>query len=145
MKPGQKDPPAKSLQGSEAWFVMVGTIVCRALNESEARHVGRWRLVERYVDGKPFSHGLMQGIRFDLRNGVATFRVGIQPGEAADATIEVTAGAARALNLLHADDPRFAVAMENALRTGALAIEGDLSPISAALAASHDEIVDRTS
>ncbi len=69
----------------------------------------------------------------------------VQPGETADATIEVTAGVARALNLLHTDDPRFALAMEDAIRTGALVIEGDLSPISAALAVSHDAIVDRTS
>ncbi|PZQ28679.1 MAG: hypothetical protein DI562_10400 [Stenotrophomonas acidaminiphila] len=145
MKHEQRNPLSKIVQGSEPWFRMAGALVCRALGDSGAQGIARWRLIERYVDGEPFSDGLVQGIRFDIREGVATFRVGVQPGETADATIEVTAGVARALNLLHTDDPRFALAMEDAIRTGALVIEGDLSPISAALAVSHDAIVDRTS
>ncbi|MDR6954627.1 hypothetical protein J2X65_004003 [Ancylobacter sp. 3268] len=136
--------PAKLEQGSREWFEMVGTVVCRALNRAAPRDVVDWTLVERYADGRPMPDGLIQGIRFDIRDGRATFRVGAGPDERGDATIEVTVAAARALNLLHSDDPRFDSAREDAVETGAMRVEGDLSPIATALVETHDYIVDRT-
>lgn len=73
-------------------------------------------LIERYRRNAA-PGGLTQGIRIDIRNGIATFRVGIARDEYGNATIEVTVGAARALNLLCNGDPlRFARA--EAVRAG---------------------------
>ena len=135
---------SRLLQGSSEWFEMVGAVICEALNRPGLRAGVNWSLVERYSDGEPLPNGLMQGIRFDIRDGVATFRLGALPDERGDATIEVTAAAARALNLLRNDDPRFGPARDKAVQTGAMRIEGDLSPIAATLADTHDFIVDRT-
>jgi len=135
---------SRLVQGSHAWFEMVGTVVCNALNEGRPYSSFGWAFVERYSDGGRLADGLIQGIRFDVREGVATYRVGVQPDERGDVTIEVTAIVARALNLLHTGDPHFDSARERAIDTGALRIEGDLSPIATALAQTHDHIVDRT-
>ncbi|AJR23378.1 hypothetical protein [Sphingobium sp. YBL2] len=135
---------SRLLQGSHAWFEMVGTVVCDAFNEGGPYSAFDWTFVERYSDGAPLADGLMQGIRFDIRAGFATYRVGVWPDERGDVTIEVTVAAARALNLLHNDDPYFDSAREAALEMGALRVEGDLSPIATALAQTHDHIVDRT-
>ncbi|MDZ5650031.1 hypothetical protein [Nitrospirillum sp. BR 11828] len=132
------------VQGTADWFGMVGTVLCDAMNRGGAGKLPDWTLIERYVDGEPLPSGLTQGIRIDIRDGIATFRVGVVRHEYGDATIEVTASAARALNLLRNGDPRFDVVRAEAVRTGAMRVEGDLSPIATVLVATHDEIVDRT-
>ncbi|UYB54284.1 hypothetical protein OCJ37_10290 [Xanthomonas sp. AM6] len=135
---------SRFVQGSSEWFDMVGTLVCRAVKRAGYPFPGNWTLIERYSDGVRLPNGLIQGIRFDLRAGAAAYRVGVAPEEQGDATIEVTSAAARTLNLLYSHDPRFETNMKHALDSGAITVEGDLSPIAEALAQSHNDIVDRT-
>lgn len=135
---------SKLPQGSHEWFEMVGAIVCEALNRTESLSTSGWTFVERYSDGKALRDGLVQGIRFDVRGGVATYRVGVRPDERGDVTVEVTVAAARVLNLLYSDDPQFDSARETAVAVAALRVEGDLSLIAAVLAQTHDSVVDRT-
>ncbi|CAO3437188.1 hypothetical protein [Azospirillum endophyticum] len=136
--------PTKKLQGSRAWFEMIGTLLCEAIARDGPDPDLDWTLVERYSDGATLEDGLVQGIRIDIRGGKAGYRVGVRPDERGDATIEVMSATARALNLLHTADPGFGRAREAALGAGSLRIEGDLTPLAAALVRTHDQIVDRT-
>lgn len=135
---------SKVVQGSSEWFELVGTLVCRAVKRAGSPVSRNWTLVERYSDGERLPNGLIQGIRFDLRAGACSYRVGVVPEEQGDATITVKSATARTLNLLYRHDPRFDTSMKRAFESGAMTVEGDLSPIAAALAESHDDIVDRT-
>lgn len=135
---------SKLVQGSSAWFELVGVSVCSAVERAGSPWPRNWTLVERYSDGERLPNGLIQGIRFDLRAGACTYGVGVAPEERGDATITVQSATARALNLLYRHDPRFETGMKRAFESGAMTVEGDLSPIAAALAESHDAIVDRT-
>jgi hypothetical protein len=47
-----------------------------------------------------------------------------------ETTVEVTASAARALDLLRNGAPRFASARAEKVRTGEMGVQGDLTPIS---------------
>ena len=132
-------------QGSEEWFEMVGTLVSDAVSRAGTSSDLTWSLVERYIDGVSFADGLVQGIRFDIRDGRVSYRVGVRPDERGDATIEVTAAAARELNLLRSADPAFASIREHVLRTGEMRVDGDLTPIAPALNETHDLLVDQTS
>jgi hypothetical protein len=137
-------PPAKHVQGSVAWFEMIGTLLCQALLEEDAQRPGRWTLVERYVDGTPLPDGRVQGIRIDMRGARVSYRVGVLPDERGDATIEVTAAAARALNILYDTDPAFGRLSQAAVERGELRVHGDMTPIARVLARTHNDIVDRT-
>lgn len=100
-------------------------------------------LVERYVDGIR-SGGLIQGIRFDVRDGKASYRYGVGPDELGDITIEISARAARRLNLLRTSDPEYQAAVEQELQSGNMRIEGDPSRLGDWITQVHDPIVDRT-
>lgn len=136
--------PTKHLQGLRDWFEMIGTMLCGAISRNEPDPDLDWTLVERYSDGATLDDGLVQGIRIDIRGGKVSYRVGVRPDERGDATIEVTSATARALNLVHNADPGFDRAREAALGAGSLRIDGDLTPLAAALTRTHDGIVDRT-
>ena len=69
----------------------------------------------------------------------------MQNDEHADIIVEVTAGAARKLNLLHSTDPHYRAERENYQSTGEMRVTGDISPLGSWLDAAHDPIVDRTS
>ena len=84
----------------------------------------------------------VQGIRFDIRRGSPSFRVGVGCDERGDVTVEVTAAAARNLNLLR--DPDFSNARERYLETGEMRIEGDPTRLGGWLDKIHDSIVERT-
>lgn len=132
-------------QGTLAWFEMVGRLMAEAASGAGLAPDLQVSLVERYTDGVPFPGGLVQGIRFEIAAGAASFRVGAWPGEPADVTVEITAAAARALNMLHGADPDYRAARERFLGSGEMRVEGDLSRIADWLDAVHDPIVDRTS
>lgn len=134
---------AKVRQGTTAWFEMVGEMMSEAASSSGLSPKLDVSLVERYTDGAELSDGLVQGIRFDIHNGEPSFRVGVQRNERADIIVEVTAGAARELNLLRGPD--FDAARERFLSTGEMRVDGDPSRMGAWLDAVHDPIVDRTS
>jgi len=135
---------AKLLQGTEAWFGMVGQLMSEAAARSRLSPELDLSLVERYTDGEELSGDLVQGIRFDIRGGVPSFRVGVRRDERAELTIEISAAAARALNSLRSDDPNYRVARDEFLRTGEMHVEGDPSRLGDWLDAVHDPIVDRT-
>lgn len=134
----------KVRQGTPAWFEMVGTLMAGAAARSGLPADLNIALVERYTDGIELSDGLVQGIRFEIANGQASFRVGVRRDERADITVEVTAAAARELNALHSADPAYAVARDTFLSTGEMRVDGDLSQLGDWLEAVHDPIVDRT-
>ncbi len=100
--------------------------------------------MESYTDGVDLSEGHVQGIRFDIRSGKPSFRVGARHGEWADISIEITAAAARELNNLYAADPNYHVARDKFLSTGEMRVDGDPSQMGDWLNAVHDRIVDRT-
>jgi hypothetical protein len=130
--------------GTEAWFEMVGRLMCEAAARAVLPpdlHVG---LVERYLDGVPRSDGFVQGLRFDIRDGQPYFRVGALPDEEADVTVEVTAAASRELNTLYANDPRYVAALARMQASGELNVHGDLAVLGAWFASVHDLIVERT-
>ncbi|WP_222308457.1 hypothetical protein [Rhizobium leguminosarum] len=104
------DAQAKFRQGTAGWFEMMGTLMCEA-----ALHAGltldfNLTLVERYTDGVELAGGHVQGIRFDIINGQPSFRIGVRRDERGDVTIEITARAARALNVLRSCDPDYQTA-----------------------------------
>jgi hypothetical protein len=100
--------------------------------------------VEIYTDGAELADGLMQGIRFDIIAGQASFRVGVRPGERGDVTVEITTAAAERLNSLRMADPLFADAIEAVLRTGEMRLDGDPSRLGDWLQQVHDLIVEHT-
>jgi hypothetical protein len=135
---------AKLQQGTAAWFEMVGTLMRNAATRSGLSQDLNVSLVERYSDGSELGDGLVQGIRFEIVAGAPSFRVGARPGESADVTVEVTAAAARALNLLFSTDPDYERARARLNETGEMRVDGDPSRLGCWLDAIHDPIVDRT-
>ncbi len=136
---------AKLCQGTTAWLEMVGTLMSEAASQSGLSPELNVSLVERYTDGVELSEDLVQGIRFDIISGKPSFRIGVQPGERGDIMIEVTAAAARRLNLLGSADPNYRTVSDSFLRSGEMRVDGDLSRLGGWLNAVHDRIVDRTS
>ena len=103
-----------------------------------------WSLVERYTDGATLPSGRLQGIRFDIVNGIPSYRIGVEADEHADIVIEVSAAVARDLNLIYTDDPAYGAALDRARQTGQITIQGEPSLIPDWFAAIHDPLVDRT-
>lgn len=135
----------KVTQGTLAWLEMVGVLMCEAALKAALPSDRNVSLVERYTDGVLLSEGLVQGIRFDIIGGKPSFRVGVQPNERADVTVEITGMAARKLNTLRSTDPNYQAARVEFLRTGEMRVEGDPTQLGDWLDAVHDPIVDRTS
>jgi hypothetical protein len=134
----------KLTQGTTAWFEMVGGQMRDAASRFGLSPDLNVSLVERYTDGAELSEGLVQGIRFEIQGGKPSFRIGAARDERADVTVEVTASAARELNLLHDADPRYRTARDRFLSTGEMRVQGDISKLGVWLDAAHDPIVDRT-
>lgn len=116
---------SKLRHGALAWFEMVGAVMTEAAVRSGLAADLNVSLVERYTDGAEMGEGLVQGLRFDIRDGKPGFRAGARPDERADITIEITAAGARALNLLYGDDPEYALLLDRLLSIGEMRIEGD--------------------
>jgi hypothetical protein len=138
---------ARLAHGSVAWFEMVGRLMCDAAARAALPAGFHLSLVERYTDGALLADGLVQGLRFEIRGGKPSFRVGAHPSEAAetaDITIELTTAASRELNTLHGADPRFHAALARLQASGAMRIHGDLARLGAWFGGVHDPIVDRT-
>ncbi|NDV87805.1 hypothetical protein GTW51_13950 [Aurantimonas aggregata] len=132
---------ARLRQGTTAWFEMVGTMMCEAATRAALSTALSLSLVERYTEGVELSDGLVQGLRFDIVAGTPSFRAGVQPNERAAVTIEITAAAARTLNLLRSDDPAFHAALDGFRRSGAMRVDGDPSQFGRWLEQLHDPIV----
>lgn len=130
--------------GSPDWFAMVGEILVTAARAADLPADLNVSLVEHYIDGPEIAPGLFQGLRFDITNGVPSFRTGVMPGETGDTTIHVTAEVAQRLNQLYASDPKLVQVQQAALANDELRIEGDPSRLGAWFAGTHDEIVSRT-
>jgi hypothetical protein len=130
--------------GSAAWFHMAGTLMCEAAARAGLPPNLDVSLVERYIDGVELSPGLVQGLRFDIKNGQPSFRVGAALDEHADITVEVTAAASHELNRLYSNDPRFEAALTRLKSTGDMRVQGDLPRLGNWFGAVHDPIVDRT-
>ncbi len=135
---------AKLPQGTTAWFEMVGKLMSDAAAQSGLPPDLDVSLVERYTDGAELRDGLVQGIRFDVRGGKPSYRIGSGPHERGDVTIEITAAAARELNSLRSTDPNYRAARDRVLSTGEMRVDGDPSRLGGWLDAVHDVIVDRT-
>lgn len=135
---------AKLIQGTAAWFNMVGTLMREAATRSGLSPEINVSFVERYIDGCEIAKDLVQGIRFDIVDGIASFRIGAERNERGDVTVEITAPAARALNALYSADPNYRAAREKFLSSGEMRVDGDASRLGDWLAAVHDPIVDRT-
>jgi len=136
---------AKLRQGTMAWFEMVGTLMIEAASRSGLSPELNLSIVERYTDGVDLSEGLVQGLRFDIISGKPSFRVGARRDEWADVTIEITAAAARELNILRSADPNYPAALDKFLSTGEMRVDGDPPQMGSWINAVHDPIVDRTS
>jgi hypothetical protein len=134
----------KLRQGTTAWFQMVGTLMCEAASQAGLAPDLDLTLIERYADGAEIGEGLIQGIRFDVIKGKPQFRVGVLPNEQGDITIELTAAAARKLNLLRSADPEYRTALEAVLGSGDLRVKGDLSRLGGWFGTLHDPIVEQT-
>lgn len=130
--------------GSEAWFRMLGTLLCEAAANADLPEDLSASLLERYTDGTPLADGLVQGIRFDIIAGRPSFRIGVRPDERADVVIEITAAAARTLNKLRAADPDYRSALDRFAGTGEMRVEGNPSILGSWLPAVHDRVVERT-
>ncbi|WP_413626489.1 hypothetical protein [Luteibacter sp. Lutesp34] len=130
--------------GTPEWFELVGTLMSDAASRSSLAPDLTVSFVERYTDGTELSGGWVQGIRFDLVDGKPSYRVGVGLDEGADIVVEVTAAAARQLNLLRTNDARFAVVRDEILRSSDMRVEGDISRLGAWLESVHDPIVERT-
>ena len=101
-------------------------------------------LVELYTDGVELEKVLIQGLRFDIVAGRPSFRVGVRPDERGDIFIKITTAAAQTLNSLRSANPAYAAAIDEAMRSGEMRVEGDPSRLGGWLQALHDPIVDRT-
>lgn len=130
--------------GSPEWLTMVGEQLLTAALAADLPPDLDVALVERYIDGAQIAGGLVQGLRFEIRRGVPSFRIGVAPDEEGDITIEVTVQAVRQLNQIMSDDPAYATALEGYQKSGALRIFGNPSLLGAWFGAVHDEIVHRT-
>lgn len=64
--------------------------------------------------------------------------------EHGDLTIEITATAARTLNLLRNNDPNYQTALQDLQKSGEMKVSGDPSVFGRWLEMVHDPIVDRT-
>lgn len=130
--------------GTKQWFEMVGMIMVEGARDAELPADLNISLVERYTDSVALYDGLLQGLRFDVISGKPYFRIGAYPDEQAHVIVEISAGAARTLNSLHAADPRYKLALEGFMNTGEMRVTGDIAQLGHVLAAVHDRIVDRT-
>lgn len=137
-------PKTTYTTGSPDWFAMVGEVLVTAARAADLPADLSVSLVEHYVDGAEIAPGLFQGLRFDITNGVPSFRTGVTPGETGDITIHVTADVAQRLNQLHASDPTLAQVQQAALANGQFSMEGDPSRLKTWFQTTHDEIVSRT-
>lgn len=134
----------KVAHGTAAWFEMAGGAMAQAATKAKLATDLNVCLVERYTDGVELSPGLIQGLRFDIKEGQASFRVGARPDELADIMVEVTAAASRELNSLYSGDPRFAAALARLTDNGSMRVQGDFARLGAWFGSVHDPIVDRT-
>lgn len=130
--------------GSPRWLAMVGEVLLTAARAAELPADLSVSLVEHYIDGREIAPGLFQGLRFDITNGVPSFRAGVTPGEVGEITIHVTARVAQRLNQLYASDPNLAQIQQAALASDQLRIQGDPSRLGAWFEGTHDKIVSRT-
>lgn len=134
----------KILHGTTAWFEMVGALMKDAASRAALPADFNIGLVERYTDGVDLGGGLVQGMRFEIVRGEPSFRLGAEPNEQANITVEVTMAGSRQLNTLYGDDPRFSAALAHLQGTGQLKIDGDLARLGEWFSAVHDQIVHRT-
>jgi len=102
--------------GTTAWFEMVGALMVETATRSGFPQGPTVSFVEIYTDGVELADGLVQGIRFDIIAGQASFRVGVRPGERGNVTFEITTAAAERLNNLRMADLRFPDAIDEVLR-----------------------------
>jgi hypothetical protein len=123
---------------------MVGALMVEAATRSGLPRELTLSLVEIYTDGVELADGLVQGICFDIIAGRPSFRVGVRPGERGDVTIEITTAAAQRLNSLRSVDPSYADAINQALRTGEMRVDGAPSRFGGWLQELHDPLVERT-
>jgi hypothetical protein len=130
--------------GTTAWFEMVGGLMVETATRFGLPKALTVSFAEIYTDGAELADGLMQGIRFDIIAGQASFRVGVRPGERGDVTVEITTAAAERLNSLHMADPLFAYTIDEVLRTGEMRLDGDPSRLGDWLRQVHDPIVEHT-
>ncbi|ANP90040.1 hypothetical protein BA011_28995 (plasmid) [Rhizobium leguminosarum] len=138
------DAQAKFRQGTVAWFEMVGTLMCEAASDAGLTLDVNLTLVERYTDGVELAGGHVQSIRFAIINGQPSFRIGVRRDERGDVTIEITASAARALNVLRSGDPDYQTALQDFQSSGEMKVGGDPSRFGRWLETVHDLIVERT-
>lgn len=138
------NPAIRLAHGTTDWFDMVGAQLCEAAARAGLPPDLRVSLVERYTDGAALSAGLVQGLRFDIAGGTASFRVGARPGERAAITVDITAAASHVLNTLHGADPAFHGALARFQGSGEMRVDGDLAQLGAWFGAVHDRIVERT-
>lgn len=134
----------KLRQGTLAWFEMAGTLICEAASQAGLAPDFNLSLVERYTDGVDLADGYVQGIRIDVINGQPSFRIGVGRNERGDVTIEITAAAARTLNVLRRSDPNFQTALQVFQTSGEMKVAGDLSRFGRWMETVHDPIVERT-
>lgn len=132
------------LHGTPEWFNMVGAVMMDAARQAELRPGLSVSLVERYTDGAELGPGLFQGLRFEIAGGKPRFRLGVQPDERGDITVEVTKAASYALNTLRGDDPLFHVAFAAVQANGELKVDGDLAQLGTWFSVVHDRIVAKT-
>jgi len=134
----------KLRQGTTAWFEMVGMLICEAASRAGLASDFNLSPVELHTDGLSLCGGFVQGLRFDIRNGIASFWAGARLGEEADIRIEITSAAAGQLNSLYSADPRYQAALERFLSTGQMRVDGDPTQIGSWLQTVNDTIFDRT-
>lgn len=135
---------AKLQQGTAPWFDMVGVEIVRAAMQIGLSPDLHLSVIERYIDGSELQEGLRQGLRIDVIDGALTYRTGVHSDEIADVVIEVTAKAARKLNLLLSVDPDYEAALAAAVSLGDFRMCGDLGPLGPVFQQAHDPIVERT-
>lgn len=133
---------AKIAQGTPEWLHMVGVTLTDAANEAGLPNNQNLVFLERYTDGEPIGGGLIQGLRLDLRNGKAFYRIGAGVEEESDVVIEVSRYAARQLNLRYSHDPAYIELVEEFYSYGQLkVVRGDISDLKDWIASTHDLIV----
>ena len=132
------------VQGTSAWFAMVGTAIADASAQVGIPSDLHLSVLERYVDGTMLGDGLRQGLRIDIVGGSLAFRAGVLPDETAEVVIEVTAATARRLNLLLSADSAYAQTAARAATDGDFRIHGDLGALGPVFALAHDRIVEHT-